>query len=318
MLEKWKAELVNNTAVQKIWGYIRKRKIIQQHKRVYNFWKPIIEDYVSGKLPNYSVIAKRELPPNKIIWQYWGQGEHDLNLPEVVRLSFASVDRYKGDYVVIRLDDGNIGDYIDLPTFVAAKRAANTSFNRTFFSDLLRLALLKAYGGVWLDATTLLSDVLPESYTQQDFFVYQRDQNEKNKAYWENSYAFYWSWQADFRVRMLNSFIFAKKGNKMVEMLLDLILYYWKTQERIVDYFFFQIVYDILMREYEVETCVMVSDVLPHLLQTKINNPSVDFVDYETALQATSIHKMSYYRDDALQRFSSFVHAYILTESESL
>ena len=41
-----------------------------------------------------------------------------------------------------------------------------------FFSDLLRVALLKAYGGVWLDVTILLTNRLPGKYEKLDFFMF--------------------------------------------------------------------------------------------------------------------------------------------------
>lgn len=82
-------------------------------------------------------------------------------MPEIVHICFDSVDRYKGEYKVIRLDDAMISEYIDLPDFVWERRK-NQQFTRTFFSDLLRVALLSTYGGVWLDATILLTGKLPK------------------------------------------------------------------------------------------------------------------------------------------------------------
>lgn len=57
----------------------------------------------------------------KIIWQYWGQ-DIDANLPDMVKLCFASVERFKDDSVVIRLTDKTIRDYIELPEFIWQKR----------------------------------------------------------------------------------------------------------------------------------------------------------------------------------------------------
>ena len=79
------------------------------------------------------------LAGKKIIWQYWAQG-FDGNLPEVVAECLASVDRYKGNWEVIRLSDNTISDYLDIPDFVWAKRG--NGFSITAFSNVLRLALL--------------------------------------------------------------------------------------------------------------------------------------------------------------------------------
>ncbi|NHQ68859.1 capsular polysaccharide synthesis protein, partial [Elizabethkingia miricola] len=135
---------------------------------------------------------------------------------------------------------------------------------------VLRLALLKTYGGVWLDATVMLTGSLPGQFSSLDYFVYQRDSNEQHKDYWENVYAYYWGWNKGFKVCMLNSIFFAKKGSVMVSALLDLMLYYWKTQNDILDYFFFQILYkQLTAREYINEVCPVVSDTIPHIIQTK-------------------------------------------------
>ena len=110
-----------------------------------------------------------------------------------------------------------MADYLDIPDFIWSKRKADI-ISRTFFSDIIRLALLYVYGGVWLDATILLSDQLPVQLREQDYFVYQRDAQEPYADYWKNSYAYYWGWHEDYKVKMLNSIIFAKKGLSLIHI----------------------------------------------------------------------------------------------------
>nr|WP_261862886.1 capsular polysaccharide synthesis protein [Psychrobacter sp. JCM 18900] len=43
-------------------------------------------------------------------------------LPESVKLYFKSVDKHAADYKIIRLDDSNIYDYLDLPDFIWDKK----------------------------------------------------------------------------------------------------------------------------------------------------------------------------------------------------
>ena len=107
-------------------------------------WRYMINQYFLGNLNQFNIKAKKDLGTEKIIWQYWGQGLDDKTLPEITKASFNSVDRYKGEYLVIRLDDDNISDYLDLPNFVWEKKGKN-NYRFPFFSDLLRLALLDAY-----------------------------------------------------------------------------------------------------------------------------------------------------------------------------
>lgn len=295
----------------------RQRRAWGKHKKIEDYWKDVVTNYFDGKLDRYELRPKQELSGKQIIWQYWGQGFNNGELPEVVSLCFESVDKYKGDYEVIRLSDETVRQYIDLPDFVYGKMKAG-SFNRTFFSDLLRLALLDVYGGVWLDATILLTGPLPADYTTFDYFVYQRDDQELNKAYWENMHIYYWGWHPNFKVRMLNSIIFAKRGSVVVSTLLNLILHYWKTQNQIIGYYFFQVLYNLLIqKQFANERCPIVSDTLPHLLQARIKYPDGETVADEDILKLSSIHKLSYFKPKALERFKIFYERNALGISHS-
>ncbi len=283
--------------VKKTWGAIRHRIILRKHHKVALFWNDMIQKLIAGKLPSYDLVAKLDLPTNKIIWQYWGQGFEDDKLPAVVDLCFASVDRFKDDFMVIRLDDTTITDFLDLPDFIRAKKASGV-INRTFFSDLLRVSLLKVYGGVWLDATVLLTATLPQEFLKEDFFVYQRHSDEDLKAYWENSYAYYWGWHPAFKVKMLNSIVFAKCQHEILSLYTDLLFNYWKDQDKAIDYFFFQILFEQLISSGVIgNRGTIISDVNPHLLQTKHAGGNYP-ISYKEILERVSIHKLTYFHDE--------------------
>lgn len=294
--------------LQKIWSKVRLHKILKQHQRVADFWAPIIEDYFNGKIEKYQLKPKKEFDNQKIIWQYWGQGVEADNLPEIIKICFNSVDKHKGDYIVIRLSDETISEYIDLPDFVWQKRE-NQAFNRTFFSDLLRVALLATYGGVWLDATILLTDKLPKQYADMDFFMFQRSDEEQHKSYWENVYAYYFGWHPRFKVRMLSSIIFSKTDSIVIDTLKNLILYFWKTQDSIPNYFFFQILFNELVNgELANLNCPIVNDCVPHIIQTKING-KFDHISFDEAKQLTSIHKMAYFDEEKMKKLVSLLNS---------
>lgn len=297
---------------QNIWGYVREKMIMDKHRKVAGYWNPVIRAYMDGKIEKYTFAPLRQFPDNKkIIWQYWGQGLDEDSLPGVVRICFASVDKYKGEYEVVRLCDDTVKDYLQFPAFVWEKKE-NGQLSRTFFSDLLRLALLNTYGGVWLDATILLTAPLPELYARLDYFVFQRDDNEENKKNLESPFSRYWGWKPAFKVKMLNSIIFARKDNEVIRILMDLMLYYWKTRKKAMAYFFFQILYHELMeRNLPDKRCPVQSDFIPHYIQAKLLDPSaLPQMSYKDVLQKCSIHKMAYYKDDAERRFYSFVREF--------
>ena len=201
---------------------------------------------------------------DKILWQYWAQG-YD-HVPDEVRNCLDSVDHYAADYQIVRLTDENLSDYLDLPDFVQEKRGV---FSRAFFSDLLRLMLLKTYGGVWMDATILMTGPIPRKWAESDLLLCRRDPDEPDYKYWRNTYAYYFGWAKGFRVNMLSSFIVARKGNRTISELCDLMLLWWRDH-------------------------TLVSDTLPHYLQQSINDPNFSLMEREDIFKRFPIHKMTY------------------------
>lgn len=275
--------------------WLAKKANLSQQNHVADCWKEVIALYINGELDEIAIAPKKNLKDKKIIWQYWGQGWDSESLPEVVKICTRSVQMHKGDYEIIYLDDKNISEYIDFPNFVHEKRK-NPEFRHVFFSDLLRLALLKTYGGVWVDATFLFTAPMPTRLSSIDFFVFQRSTQAKNKEKWQRLNSDYFSWEEDHRVNFLSSIMFSKKENKTANTLLQLMLFFWKTQEHIPHYFFFQILFDELKKESLIEEFETVDDTLPHLLFSELNNP-FDKDKLDAILVQCNQHKLTYVKD---------------------
>ena len=268
-----------------VWRKLRECKILAQHRRIAAICEAFIEAYRKDP-PAFEIVPQKDLGTDKIIWQYWAQGYEQV--PEIVRTCLDSVDRWAGDYKIIRLSDANLSEYLAIPAFVQQKRKV---FSVAHFSDLLRLMLLKAYGGIWLDATIFLSGPIPAPYAEQDLFFFRRDPAEPHYKYWRNTYAYYFGWAKGFRVNMLNSILFAKPGNKAVADLCDMLLLWWKTHDQIPDYFFFQILFDAYGYPIDMP---LVSDTLPHYLQQSVNDPSFSLMPHEEILSTIPLHKLTY------------------------
>lgn len=251
----------------------------------------LIQLYCDGALTQFDIKAKKQLPQN-IIWQYWGQGIDD-NLPNIVKLCFASVDKYKADATVIRLDDDSVHEYLDLPDFVWQKRQ-NPAFKHAFFADLLRAALLSVYGGTWIDATVLLTAPIDDKLKNEPFFMFQRDKNAINQEFWQRFNADYFGWDNTHHVNVLNSFIIAKKGNQVISDCLQLLLNFWQNQNAITHYFFFQILFDTLIKHYPQHNCQIIDDTLPHLLIANFHQDFDDTVYYGEITNRCNIHKLTY------------------------
>lgn len=91
--------------------------------------------------------VKRQDLPRKI-WMLWFQGQE--NYPYVVQKCIDSWVRQNPSWEVVVLDSDTVAEYVNLnlPESVISKLSPNHHAN------LVRLALLSKYGGVWADATT--------------------------------------------------------------------------------------------------------------------------------------------------------------------
>lgn len=268
-----------------LWRKLRERKILRNHRRVAGICQELIDRYEAAPV-HFEILQKKQFATDRIIWQYWAQGYE--NVPPVVRKCLDSVERFSEGYTVVRLTDRNLSEYLDIPEFLQDKRSR---FSMAHFSDLLRLMLLKAYGGIWLDATVFLSGPIPEDTARAPFFVYRRDPKEPNIKYWRNSYAYYFGWTKGFRVNMLNSVIVARKDGITISDMCDMLLLWWRDHDNVPDYFFFQILFDTYPLK---EDFPLVSDTLPHYLQQSINDPNFNLMSREAILQTIPIHKLTY------------------------
>lgn len=85
----------------------------------------------------------------KTIWVFWWQGE--LAMPPVIKECYKSILRNCNGRTVVLLDQNNFKDYITLPDYILRKFYEGV-ISKTHFSDILRVGLLKEYGGMWIDA----------------------------------------------------------------------------------------------------------------------------------------------------------------------
>ncbi len=277
---------------RKRWDFIYNE--IPTQRAVEQYWEMTINEYIKGNIEKPVIkINKPELVGKKIIWQYWAQGIE--NAPEFVNFCFKSVDRFKGDYTVIRLTDDTVKDYLIFPDFVKEKRKSKV-FKPVFFSDLLRITLINNYGGIWLDASIFLTDALPQNLINQKFFMFSRDDNSPNKEWGLKTDNCYFGWSEQFKVNFLSSIIFGQPNTDISMILQDLMLNFWKTQDTIPHYFFFQILINTLRKNNVVNfEFPIIDDTLPHKLQFSLNEPFNSYI-FEEIIDNVSLHKLSFHK----------------------
>jgi len=118
---------------------------------------------------------------HKIIWIYWDQGWS--NTPEIVQTCRASWEQLNPEYKVIPLDKDSLTQYVSLPS----SHTKNTNLSIALKSDIIRLNLLKKYGGIWVDATLIctkpLHSWLSEFYSS-GFFAFRNPGKDRLCSSW--------------------------------------------------------------------------------------------------------------------------------------
>ena len=278
---------------KKLFNKIQNKTYFKTQKMVGEDWDRVLKEYFTNKIETEQIKPKKTFNNEKIIWQFWGQGWDFEKLPDVVKISYKSVEKYKKDYEIIHLDMNNINDYLEIPAYIL-KKVEKKKMGFAHFTDIIRIALLYNYGGVWIDATILLTDYLPQEYFEMDYFMFQRDDNLENKKDWEDYDDFYFSWNNEMKVRVLNSIIFAKKNNEIIKTLLDMLLIFWEHNDLVPNYFFFQVLYtELIENYYKKKQCKIVSDTLTHeLIRVWFDKFSQEKLDEIT--KRNNVHKLTY------------------------
>lgn len=147
-----------------------------------NFFKPntllrisqkrnrIIQNKIQKYLPAIDSEIIVPTPPKLVenaIWFCWLQGESKM--PELTTLCLQSIRHNANGHEVILLTADNYHQYVQLPE-IAFKRFKDGQISHTHFADVIRMNLLTQQGGLWLDATMLLTASIDESIFKYPFF----------------------------------------------------------------------------------------------------------------------------------------------------
>jgi len=252
------------------YGFLKRFGLIFTLKEIYyRFYTNILDKHVSYKrdrdtlkylkryLNKNSAYSLNERPIKKInpcIWTCWLQG-YD-NAPPIVKACINSMQKYSNGYDVIIITEENLSDYVSMPDFITKKYKADI-ISATQFSDLLRTLLLINYGGIWLDATVLLTKKIPQILLDSDFFVFQ-------SSILHNEYQPCSSW-----------FIIAKKNNPVLLKIFEIHASYWKDNSILINYFLFHVTVQLVIT-YDNEAKQLwqkifyKNDSEPHYLQKKL------------------------------------------------
>ncbi len=247
---------------------------IRHARKLYKDYKELI----LSPLPSTSVPSPIE--ENAPVWICWLQGME--NAPRVVQVCYSSVQKFCTDRPIHLITNDNMSDYITLPDYVVQKYRAGI-IPPTQFSDILRLALLVKYGGIWLDSTVLLTAPLPSYITHSSFFFYQHK-----------------PW-VDVPLPIVGSswLLSGCKGHPVWQRLLDLLYAYWEQSNTLIDYFIFHLfLYLLVTHNSQARSLFNVTEVHanlePHTMQLRnFGDPYSDEL-WNALLRTCSVHKLTY------------------------
>lgn len=108
-----------------------------------------------------------------MIFMYWDKGFD--NAPDVVKSCLQSWKHHHKDndkFIIVELDDKNLNNYIDIKNVIP--NIENKNITKTSYSDIIRILLLKKYGGFWIDSTVFCIKPLNEWLDlNNDFFAFE-------------------------------------------------------------------------------------------------------------------------------------------------
>lgn len=212
------------------------------------------------------------------IWFFWLQGEE--NLPPIPKLCLQSIRKHANGHEVIVLSADNYKEYVNIPDILIEKYRLGR-IKAAHFADILRVELLAQQGGLWLDATMLVTRDLPQEIFEVPFFSVKTESRR------------YFVSQCRWAVFCLG----AQKGNPLFVQLASLFEQYLMATDLFVDYFLFDNFIDMLYQRYPV--------IREQIDSLPLNNPRVHDMapllcnkvsdkQYEDLVKDTYLFKLSY------------------------
>jgi hypothetical protein len=246
--------------------------------------KDLTDHYRDGNYINYAdnrplaVDFHGKIP----IWVCWWQG-YD-NAPELVQMCIQSIIRNIptdiAEFYFITMD--NVGDYITLPQWII-DRYVNEQMSDTHLSDILRYGLLYRYGGMWIDATYVVTaPISRELLTGRSFYSVKMP----GPVWWQDIAQGRWS----------ANLLAGEAGNHVFQYLLNGLYAYWEMQDHAIDYELMDYIMTVGYRHLPEITAAI--DALrvdqPEILNLRLKlNSKFDPAAYEKLRSTTSFFKMN-------------------------
>lgn len=262
-----------------------------------------------------STNSGEEWKNERILWQMWWQGIE--NAPSIVKACMNSVEKFYPSNRII-ITEKNYGDYVDLPDYILEKHKSGIISN-THLSDIIRIFLLQKYGGVWLDATCLLTESIPENIMNSEVFFFRSiswSQYPKVPTKKMMRTLVETPFYRGEVIPISNWFIISKPNNNMITNVKKFLLEYWHFENYAINYFFFHLFINLALMNDKTskelyENMPNLSNVNPHILQGQLYN-IFDGELFEEIKSYSFVHKLTYAKFKNIPKGRKNFYNYIL------
>lgn len=192
----------------------RNRTLVKYLSKKYGYLIDRYRDY-HNPLEN-----SRETEADAPVWFFWWQGKDAM--PEIIRFCYDRMIHAAGNHPVILLSQENVEQYVRFPDFVW-EQFRQKKLRIQHLADMIRVQLIRNYGGIWLDASIYCLRDIPETAFLYDIF----------------SLSFTPSYENVSECRWTTFAIGGHKGNLLFSFLDDFFIDYCRSGKPFVDYFMF-------------------------------------------------------------------------------
>ena len=251
----------------------------QVDKVLMSRYRPIIDEAALRYRATHQEVEGR-VP--RIVWFCWLQGMDQA--PDLVKACLKSQQQHLPDYEFRVLDLSNYRQWVELPEYIVSKYAKGRIPSASF-SDMLRLAVLQTYGGIWMDASVFCSGF----------------GNEKLWARWDRIERSELTIFRYFRrgrqqpTGLSNWFIATRPHHVVVSAIYDVLLSYWRDYDCTVDYYMMHLFLRMALdRLPELEAAMPRENSYHSILLGDALGRNYDEAAWQDLIAHVSIHKMNY------------------------
>lgn len=249
----------------------------------------IVLDYLRKRYTNnheHKIVGLKKI--SQPIWIFWYQGEEQM--PKIVSACLKSVRTHANGHEVVVISKKNIDSYINIPDIIK-RRVDSKQISMAQYSDILRMCLLAAYGGLWIDSTVFVTKIIPQYMFELPLFTIKNNPNEADPLYFISVSHLRWT-----------TYVMGGRPNHaLFEYVRNLLIDYNSSEHALIDY---------LLIDYAIELAFEnIPSVSEDMLRVPITNQLKEelihrlFSDYpdsrtsELLRSNTIFFKLSYKKD---------------------